>query len=91
MVTYVYMNRIRKNNLEKNEYRDKKNETRKKKNAVRRCGEIAVRWGRRGCAMLARRAQSPAKHSAMSPQFQYQQKVKPLLGYNNKCMRGPST
>ena len=34
--------------------------------------------------MLARRAQSPAKHSAMSPQFQYQQKVKPLLGYNNK-------
>ena len=32
MVTYVYMNRIRKNNLEKNENRDKKNETRNKKN-----------------------------------------------------------
>ena len=32
MVTYVYMNRIRKNNLEKNENRDKKkNETRNKK------------------------------------------------------------
>ena len=31
MVTYVYMNRIRKNNLEKNENRDKKNETRIKK------------------------------------------------------------
>ena len=91
MVTYVYMNRIRKNNLEKNENRDKKKRNKEKRNAVRRCGEIAVRWGRRGCAMLARRAQSPAKHSAMSPQFQYQQKVKPLLGYNNKYMRGPST
>ena len=82
MVTYVYMNRIRKNNLEKNENRDKKKKRNKEKtNAVRRCGEIAVRCGRRRCAMLAGRAQSPAKHSAMTPQFRYQQKVKPLLGY----------
>jgi hypothetical protein len=68
--------------LEKNENRYKKTiKIIKKTNAVRRCGEIAVRWGRRRCAMLARRAQSQAKHSAMTPQFQIQQNVKPLLGY----------
>ena len=31
MVTYVYMNRIRKNNLEKNENRDKKKRNKDKK------------------------------------------------------------
>ena len=31
MVTYVYMNRIRKNNLEKNENRDKKKRNKEKK------------------------------------------------------------
>ena len=69
MATYVYMNSNKeKINLGKNENRYKKTiKIIKKTNAVRRCGEIAVRWGRRRCTMLARRAQSPAKHSAMTP------------------------